>query len=172
MSQPFTSNRELAVTEPLEPAERCANCGAVIGNLEKPYLWSEKVVCAACFARLQQQTPAAPPAYPGTPVNYATPPRGGENVVSTIIPYRNVWALTSYYLGLFSLFPCLGCPMGIAAVILGIKGLKLANANPQAKGKIHAIVGIVCGGIFGLIWTALIVLWIVMMVMSPPTPIR
>lgn len=32
--------------------ERCANCERQIGNLETPYLWQERVVCAECHSRL------------------------------------------------------------------------------------------------------------------------
>lgn len=48
---------------------------------------------------------------------------GGEGV-ATLIPYRNVPALVSYYLGIFSLFPCLGAVLGITALVLGIIGLR------------------------------------------------
>ncbi len=69
-----------------------------------------------------------------------------------VIPYKNPLALTSYYLGIFSIIPCLGVFLGFVAVILGILGLKAKRENPHIKGSVHAIVGIVCGGIFGLIW--------------------
>jgi hypothetical protein len=79
-----------------------------------------------------------------------TPPSDG---VSTVIPYRNGAALAAYYLGVFSLIPCLGAPLGVAAVIFGIIGLRKAGENPEAKGKVHAWVGIIAGGLFGLLWT-------------------
>ena len=44
-------------------------------------------------------------------------------------------ALLAYYLGVFSLIPCIGIPLGIAALVLGIKGLKYAKLHPEAKGK-------------------------------------
>ena len=37
--------------------------------------------------------------------------------VSAVIPYRNMPALISYYLAVFSLIPCLGIPLGLAAVV-------------------------------------------------------
>lgn len=50
-------------------AETCENCGAPIGALESAHVWKERVVCAACHARLSPATPPAP-----TPViPYATP---------------------------------------------------------------------------------------------------
>jgi hypothetical protein len=94
------------------------------------------------------QPPSSPP--PGYPQNYRTPPK--DDAISTLIPYRNSQALIAYYLGIFSIIPCLGFFMGIAAIVLGMRGLKVAKQNPQAKGTAHAIVGIVCGSVFGLIW--------------------
>ena len=85
----------------------------------------------------------------------------GDDAIATLIPYRNTPALISYYLGVFSLIPCVGAVLGIAAVILGIMGLKVAAKNPAAKGKAHAIVGIVCGGLFGLIWIGAVIFVII-----------
>jgi hypothetical protein len=73
-----------------------------------------------------------------------------------VIPYKNVPALFAYYLGVFSIIPCF--PVGIAAVILGIKGLKVAREKPQVRGQVHAWIGIVAGGCFGLLWLAFTVL--------------
>jgi hypothetical protein len=67
------------------------------------------------------------------------------------VPYRNPNALASYYLGIFSPLPFLGAIMGAVAVVLGIKGLRLVRAYPEARGATHAWVGIICGGFFGLL---------------------
>ena len=67
-------------------------------------------------------------------------------------------ALVAYYLGVFSVIPCVGLPLGIAAVALGIMGLRRAAKHPESKGKVHAWVGIIVGGIFGLIYLALTIL--------------
>jgi phage FluMu protein Com len=67
--------------------------------------------------------------------------------VSTIIPYKNGRALAAYYLGVFSLIPCLGLLLGPAALVLGILGMRHVKANPTAKGTGHAIAGIVLGGL-------------------------
>jgi hypothetical protein len=75
---------------------------------------------------------------------------GGDDVISTIIPYKNKCALIGYYLGLFSILPVLGLPMGIAALVLGVKGLRYRAENPQAHGKGHSIVAII-GGSIGLL---------------------
>jgi len=69
-----------------------------------------------------------------------------------LIPYKNMPALVSYYLGVFSLVPCLGFFLGVAAVILGIIGLRKRAENPIIKGAAHAWVGIILGGLFALVW--------------------
>ncbi len=95
----------------------------------------------------------APPPASGHP---PSPPPGGD-VIATIIPFRNRSALISYYLGLFSIFalvPMLGIVgigMGIAAIVLGWKGLDYLHFHPEAKGKWHARTGIGCG----FIWASL-----------------
>ena len=70
-----------------------------------------------------------------------------------VIPYKNPPALIAYYCGIFSLIACIPFffPLPIAALILGIKGLRKAKAEPHVKGQVHAWIGIVCGAIFGLI---------------------
>jgi hypothetical protein len=77
------------------------------------------------------------------------PPNEG---ITTIIPVTNPAALTAYYLGVFSLIPCVGLLLAIPALILGIIGLKKAKQNPQIKGTVHAWVGIVLGALMTLLW--------------------
>lgn len=80
------------------------------------------------------------------------PPRPQQpDAVATIIPYKNMPALIGYYCGVFSLIPCLF--IGWAGLILGIMGLKKAKEHPEAKGKVHAWIGIIAGGFFALLWT-------------------
>ena len=74
-------------------------------------------------------------------------PPEGDDGVSVIIPYRNPYALTAYYLGIFSLIPCLGVILGLVAFVLGIKGLEYARKHEHARGRVHAWVGIVIGGL-------------------------
>lgn len=76
-------------------------------------------------------------------------PSTESDVVSTLLPARNAPALAAYYLGLFSIFPLLGLPMAIVAIVLGVKGLRRVRATPEVHGTVHAWVGIVCGAIFG-----------------------
>ncbi len=109
----------------------------------------EAVACVRCGASLGP-APGAPPPAPAQ-----------DDVITRLVPYRNKAALAAYYLGLFSIIPCVGLPLGIAAVVLGIMGLKRAKQNPEAKGKIHAWVGIILGGIFGLIYLVLTVCFLI-----------
>lgn len=73
-----------------------------------------------------------------------------------VVPYKNAPALIAYYCGVFSVIPCF--PIGIAGLVLGVMGLRYANDHPTAKGKVHAWIGIVAGGLFGLLWLALTIL--------------
>ena len=107
----------------------------------------------AAFASLRAA--GQPPPMPGG----APPPGSPSDAVSTIIPYRNAAALTAYYLAVFSVIPCLGALLGIAALVLGLRGLKFVKQYPAAKGTVHAWIGVVIGGIFGVGYTVLIV-WV------------
>ena len=89
------------------------------------------------------------------------PTSGVEGVVETLIPSGNGPALAAYYLGLFSLFPCLGFPLGVAAVVFGQRGLRNVRENPAVSGGVHAWIGIICGSIFGLFNFALAVLMVI-----------
>ncbi len=72
-----------------------------------------------------------------------------DNTLGGLIPYKNAKALISYYLGIFSIIPFFGIFLGIAALILGLKGLRFSKEYPESKGRIHAWVGILAGGFFG-----------------------
>jgi hypothetical protein len=65
--------------------------------------------------------------------------------ISTLIPYKNLRALFSYYAGIGALIPVLGLLLAPVAMILGILGLLYRRDHPEAKGTAHAIVGIVLG---------------------------
>ena len=79
-----------------------------------------------------------------------------DSTMGGLIPYKNAQALWAYYLGIFSLVPCFGIPLGIAALILGIRGLKYADLYPEARGKGHAWTGVILGGICVAAYTLLI----------------
>ena len=99
-----------------------------------------------------------------TPI--AMPPQGNNQGDATggLIPYKNPKALIAYYLGILSGLPLIGLPIGIAAFVLGIMGLRDRNRNPAIKGSVHAGIGIGCGGFFAVLWGLLIVLFVVSLV--------
>ena len=78
---------------------------------------------------------------------------GQGDATGGLIPYKNIPALMAYYFGVFSIIPFF--PIGIAAFVLGIVGLKRRKRNPIIRGAAHAWIGIIVGGLFGLIWTVL-----------------
>lgn len=97
-----------------------------------------------------------------SPLGSNEPPiQQDSDATGGIIPYKNPKALTAYYLGIFSGLPLIGLPLGIAAFVLGIKGLNDRKRNPAIKGSIHAGIGIGCGGFFAVVWTVVIGLIIV-----------
>lgn len=102
-------------------------------------------------------------AYGGVP---SSPPANTGDGTGGLIPYKNMPALVAYYLGVFSLIPCLGFFLGVTAVVLGIIGLKKRAANPVIKGSAHAWIGIIVGGLFALVWGAAIALGIAGAVMN------
>ena len=70
-----------------------------------------------------------------------------------MVPYKNPWGLAAYYCGVFSAIPCIGALLGLVAVILGIIGVVHSRKYKEARGGIHAWVGIVAGGFFFLLYT-------------------
>jgi len=99
-------------------------------------------------AALASPTPASPPVSASVEQ---------DNPMSAVVPYKNPKALIAYYLGIFSLIPCIGIPLGIAAFILGVLGLKFLKTHPTAHGQVHAWIGIVLGGLCALANMAAIV---------------
>lgn len=81
-----------------------------------------------------------------------------------VIPYKNVPALIGYYLGVFSIIPCF--PIGLAALVLGILGLRKVKQEPAVRGTVHAWIGILVGGFFGLVWLAVTVFSFLIPVLS------
>ena len=105
--------------------------------------------CARCGQSLVAAWPPPPGGY-APPQGYP-PPQTTIGGFGGMIPDKNPSALTAYYLGIFSIIPCLAIPMGIAAVVLGMKGLQLVKERPEVRGRTHAWVGIVAGGLFALV---------------------
>ncbi len=83
--------------------------------------------------------------------NQPAGPAPAGDATGGIIPYKNPPALIAYYLAVFSLIPVLGLPLGVAAVILGLKGLQKNREHPEVKGTAHAWIGIILGGLCALI---------------------
>jgi hypothetical protein len=75
--------------------------------------------------------------------------------VSTIIPYKNGWALASYYCGVFSLIPLAGHLLGPLALLFGILGLVRVSKYPTARGTAHAVVGLILGLLTTVVWWGL-----------------
>ncbi len=67
--------------------------------------------------------------------------------IGAIIPYKNKSALIGYYLGVFSLIPFAGVVLGALAFIFGLKGRRFAIERPEARGSVHAWIGIILGGL-------------------------
>ena len=88
-------------------------------------------------------------------------PDGQNEAIATIIPYRNGPALVAYYLGVFSVFACIpfvgifGIIMAVAAVVCGVKGLRRASEDGEAKGRVHAWIGIIGGAVCGILGTVI-----------------
>ena len=92
-----------------------------------------------------QQVEPSPPTPPTVvPEVFEADPRL-DSPVQNVIPYRNQWALTGYYLGVFSLIPVAGILLALPAIILGVIGLVVGLKQPKRRGKVHAIVAIVLG---------------------------
>jgi hypothetical protein len=72
--------------------------------------------------------PAGPPPLPNSARIEEGDATGG------LIPYKNPPALVAYYLGLFGLIPALGFILALAAVPLGIYGLKQRKQRPIIRG--------------------------------------
>jgi hypothetical protein len=87
--------------------------------------------------------------------------RPPDDFFSTLVPMRNKPALFGYYLALAGLIPCLGFPCCVAALICGFVGYKRWREDPNVRGKAHAIIGIVGGGVMLLAYLALLIVFLV-----------
>src|SRR5258706_127443 len=90
--------------------------------------------------------PFESPQQPGGP--YQPPGTIQGDATGGVIPYKNPYALTAYYVGIFSLLCCITpLPLGIVPIVLGIIGLRQRARNPVIKGSVHAWIGIVLGAL-------------------------
>ena len=99
-------------------------------------------------------SPVVPPTAPST-LPCASAAEQGD-ATGGVIPYKNVPALLAYYFGVFSIIPLF--PIGLTALVLGLVGLRARRRKPHIRGQVHAWIGIVVGGLFGLAWLAFSVL--------------
>lgn len=95
------------------------------------------------------------------------PPQSGP-VGGKMIPTRNGGALLAYYCGLFSCLPILGLILAIIALVAGARGLRAYKADPTVYGKVHAIVGLVCGSI-GLMINAFLTIGLTLALLAGPS---
>lgn len=108
----------------------------------------------------------------GNPYRSEVAGGAGHDPVSTVIPYKNSAALLAYYLGVFSFLACvplLGIPFIIMAGFAawsGWKGLKAAEKNPEARGRVHAWIGIIVGGMCGLVGILMHLSFLVLMIFA------
>ena len=75
-----------------------------------------------------------------------TPPAPIPTAMDHVIPTKNMPALLGYYFGVFSIIPGLGIPLGIAAFICGVLGLRAAGKARVGGG--HAVTALVLGTVF------------------------
>jgi uncharacterized membrane protein HdeD (DUF308 family) len=111
------------------------------------------------FSPVSETPPPVPPPAPPPDPARAVDNRG--DATGGIIPYKNPHALTAYYLGVFSIFPVLGFFFGVAAIALGVSGLKQRKRNPVIRGSVHAWIGIVCGSLSVVVHVLLVALLVV-----------
>ena len=98
--------------------------------------------------------PPSTPSWPPPPSGYVLPQNPQSQSIGGfggMIPTGNPPALWAYYLGLLSLLPCLAIPIGIIAFMMGLKGLKLVGERPEVRGRTHALVGVILGGLCALL---------------------
>ena len=71
--------------------------------------------------------------------------------LDAVIPFRNGLALGAYYCGVFGLISCfllgVGGLFGVVPIILGVLGLMKASQDAEARGRVHAWVGIGLGAL-------------------------
>ena len=74
-------------------------------------------------------------------------------------------AIASGYLGLLSLFPFIGFPLGIGAIITGVIALRTLRENPLLIGRGRAWFGLIAGSV-GTLFSALMIVIMVIAVVT------
>jgi uncharacterized membrane protein HdeD (DUF308 family) len=105
--------------------------------------------------------PPPPVSPPLPPMVTATAAENRGDATGGIIPYKNPHALAAYYLGVFSIIPVFGFFLGVAAIPLGISGLRQKRRNPVIRGGVHAWIGIVGGSLSVLLHLLLVAIPVV-----------
>jgi len=141
----------------------CPRCHAVVQlgvGAGEPVVNARALVsCGRCGAQNDERSAGCVAC--GAPLHgVAAPQEDSDDVFRKLIPYKNVPALVGYYLAVFALIPFLGIVLGLSAFVLGIIGLCRVRANPEARGKAHALVAIILGGICGFGYLILLILLI------------
>lgn len=168
-------NQRLSVgSESAGKQAKCPNCSTVsvipiveITPVEEPIQAASIVFCPRCGEKNDDNdyrcTSCSQPLHePLQPVHANT----SDGTLGGLIPYKNSSALAAYYLAVFSLMPCLGLPLAFAALIFGIKGLNYAKIHPEAKGQVHAWIGVVLGSLC-IVYGLFLVIGTIALVMNP-----
>ena len=139
-------------------ATACHECGDALAQTAIPI--KPKIIYPVAQAQddeddVMDVLPAAKPS--GSAADQDDDPSDGDGGISTLIPYRNPKALAAYYLGFFSLICVVGIAPAPFAIVLGIMGVLTARAKPEAKGTVHAWIGIVFG-VLSLLGNAILIL--------------
>ncbi|HEV8058806.1 MAG TPA: hypothetical protein VGP68_02980 [Gemmataceae bacterium] len=141
----------------LPEATSCHECGDALAQAADPV--KTKIIYPIAQAQDDEDNvmdvlSAAKPN--GSTLDKDGDPSEGDGGISTLIPYRNPKALAAYYLGFFSLICVVGVAPAPFAIVLGIMGVLTARANPEAKGTVHAWIGIVFG-VLSLVGNAILI---------------
>ena len=128
-------------------AAPCASCGQPFCDSCLVQFQGRRV-CGPCRNLLLAQAQG----YRADGIQPSAPP----TVVDHIIPARNPMALIGYYLGVFSLIPCVGNLLGPAALVLGILALRARRRDRNLPGAAHALVAIVLGSITTLLYWGIV----------------
>jgi hypothetical protein len=96
--------------------------------------------------------------------SYYQQPAQPQGTFDNLIPTKNPSALIAYYLGVFSIVCGILAPFALG---LGIKGLNDIKKQPGLPGKAHAMVGIIAGAIFTLLYAVLFVIIVLAFVNRP-----
>jgi len=122
----------------------------------------QEALRAARQARAAASVVAAPPLHnAGIQRQQFDAGAATSDATGGIIPYKNPLALTGYYIGIFSLIPCVGMLLSVPAIVLGVLGLRARAREPKVRGAAHAWIAIITGTISMLLYGVLTIAWLV-----------